>query len=58
MIYEYECTNCKHQWEAEQKISEDALTKCPQCEQETAKRLISVSSFILNGSGWARDNYK
>lgn len=57
MTYEYTCTNCNHNWEAEQKITEDRLTTCPNCKQETAKRLISGSGFILNGDCWARDNY-
>jgi putative FmdB family regulatory protein len=60
MIYEYECTNeeCKHQWEAEQSMTDPVLTHCESCQQETAKKLISKSSFVLKGSGWASDNYK
>ena len=57
MIYEYVCTNCKHEWEDEHSIKDPAKTTCPKCQQETAKRLISKSSFILNGGGWAKDNY-
>lgn len=57
MTYEYECIACNHQWEAEQSIKDNPLTTCPACKQETAKRLISKSSFILAGSGWAKDNY-
>jgi putative FmdB family regulatory protein len=57
MTYEYECIACNHQWEAEQSIKDNPLTTCPACKQETAKRLISKSSFILTGSGWAKDNY-
>ncbi len=59
MYYEYTCTNedCKHEWEEEQSIKDDSLTHCPKCQQETAKRLISKSSFILNGGGWAKSGY-
>ena len=54
MTYEYECTNpeCKHTWEEDQRISAQAISVCPQCKQQTAKRLISKSSFILVGDGW------
>lgn len=57
--YDYACTNnkCKHNWEEQQKITEDALTKCPKCKKKTAKRLISKSSFILDNSGWANTGY-
>lgn len=59
MIYEYCCTNpdCKHEWEDEHSIKEAAKTICPKCKQETAKRLISKSSFILTGGGWASSGY-
>ena len=52
MTYEYECTACKHTWEAEQKITAKPLRTCPECKKATAKRLISKSAFVLNGEGW------
>lgn len=57
--YEYQCQNkkCNHEWEEIQSISEEALQTCPVCKKETAKRLISNSSFILKGGGWAADKY-
>ena len=57
MTYEYTCTSCDHEWEAEQSIKDESLKVCPNCGKETAKRLISKSSFVLQGSGWAKDNY-
>ena len=58
MTYEYVCTACQHQWEAEQSISADPLTECPQCKQSTAKRQISGGQgFILKGGGWYADGY-
>jgi putative FmdB family regulatory protein len=54
MTYEYQCTDpaCQHTWEAEQKITEAPLKTCPACLKETAKRLISQGTFVLNGPGW------
>ena len=52
MKYEYTCTSCNHEWVAEQSIKDDALKTCPKCQQETAKRLISKSAFILRVGGW------
>jgi putative FmdB family regulatory protein len=56
MTYEYQCTDfaCQHQWEEEQRITEPASRRCPECGQETARRLISKTAFILNGPGWYR----
>jgi putative FmdB family regulatory protein len=57
MTYEYECKSCSYQFEAEQSIKDSPLTNCPCCKNDSLQRLISKSSFILKGSGWAADNY-
>lgn len=55
--YEYKCTDCGHVWETEQRVSDLPLTSCPVCGKETAKRLISLTSFVLAGGCWASDGY-
>ena len=30
--YEYACTSCGNEWEAEQSIKEDPLKDCPKCK--------------------------
>ncbi len=55
--YEYACSICQYQWESEASIKAPPETLCPKCQQESAKRLISSSSFVLNGGGWAREGY-
>jgi len=58
MTYEYVCTACSFEWEAEQSISEPALTTCPSCKAESAKRQVSGGQgFILRGGGWYADGY-
>jgi putative FmdB family regulatory protein len=58
MTYDYVCTACGHDWEAEQRITEDPLRDCPQCHEHTAKRQISGGQgFILKGGGWYSDLY-
>lgn len=58
MQYEYECTVCKNFWEEEQSIKDDPIKVCPECKNESAKRLISKSNFILAGGCWASDGYR
>lgn len=57
--YDYECSNagCDYTAEVIQTIKEDHLTFCPKCSTDSLKRLIGRTSFVLNGSGWAKDNY-
>ena len=57
ITYEYECTNCYHEWEEEQKIKDKPVKKCPKCNQDTAHRLISLGAFVLNGPRWEKDGY-
>ena len=53
--YEYVC-NGGHEFEAEQTMQEAPIERCPKCRR-LCKRLISTSSFILKGTGWAKDGY-
>ena len=56
-VYEYICKACDHEFEREQRISENPLKKCPECGAMKAKRLISRTSFVLKGGGWYSDLY-
>ncbi|HKA14054.1 MAG TPA: zinc ribbon domain-containing protein [Myxococcota bacterium] len=56
-VYEYACEKCKHEFEAEQRISDEPLRTCPKCRARKVKRLISRTSFVLKGSGWYSDLY-
>lgn len=51
-IYEYSCQSCDHKLEKMQKFSDPELIDCPECNQPKLKKLISLSSFHLKGSGW------
>ena len=60
--YTYECPICG-EFEYQHSIKEE-LEQCPLCAEKNCtsppkvKRLIAGGSgFILNGSGWAKDNY-
>jgi putative FmdB family regulatory protein len=55
--YEYECRACGHEFEREQRISEDPVRKCPRCGKDEVRRLISRTSFVLKGGGWYSDLY-
>ncbi len=55
-VYEYECRECNKVFEVQQKIADDPLSECPQC-QAPVKKLMSMSSFQLKGGGWYADGY-
>ena len=57
-IYEYRCQHCGHELEKLQRMSDDPLKDCPNCEQPELKRLISAAGFRLKGSGWYETDFK
>jgi putative FmdB family regulatory protein len=57
-IYEYRCEACGHEMEAIQKMSDPALTDCPECGQPSLKKLISAAGFRLKGGGWYETDFK
>ena len=57
-IYDYKCSNCEHQIEVIQKISDDPKTICPKCNKKSLSKLISAPSFRLKGSGWYETDFK
>lgn len=57
-IYEYRCEGCGHELEALQRISDDPLRDCPECETPRLKKQISAAGFRLKGSGWYETDFK
>lgn len=57
-IYEYQCQSCQHEFEILQKISDAALTECPECREPALKKKISAAGFRLAGSGWYETDFK
>jgi putative FmdB family regulatory protein len=53
--YEYQCQNCGT-FEATQRITDKAFSKCPTCKSKV-KKLISNTSFQLKGTGWYVTDY-
>ncbi len=57
-IYEYQCEHCEHKMEAIQRISDTPLKDCPECKQETLRKLVSAAAFKLTGTGWYVTDFK
>lgn len=56
-IYGYECTECGHQLEVLQSVSEPPLQVCPECSGRLRKLLYPVG-VIFKGSGFYTTDYK
>ena len=57
-IYEYKCEECEHTLEKLQKMSDDPLVDCPECNKPALKKMISAAAFRLKGGGWYETDFK
>lgn len=60
-IYEYECPKCKNTYEnicSGKQNNSNKVLFCSKCNKEfNMKKVISLSSFKLEGRGWSKDGY-
>mgnify|MGYP001168230880 FL=1 len=57
-IYEYQCEGCGHQFDIIQKISDEKLTLCEECNQHKLRKLVTSAGFKLKGTGWYETDFK
>lgn len=55
-IYEYQCKKCGKDFEVFQGISDPAVKSCKFC-RGAVRKMMSLSSFHLKGSGWYATDY-
>lgn len=57
--YDYICDACGHEWELFQKITDDAVKKCPECGKKKAVRQFGTGAAIMfKGSGFYETDYR
>lgn len=56
--YDYECTKCKHKFEAFQRMTEKPLFRCPKCNGKLKRLIGAGSGIIFKGSGFYATDYR
>ncbi len=57
--YEYHCEACGHEFERFQKMSDDAVTVCPQCgKKKVVRRISSGGGILFKGPGFYATDYR
>jgi len=56
-IYGYRCSKCGHQFEIQQRMSDEPVTTCPKCQGKLTK-VIYPTGVIYKGSGYYTTDYK
>jgi len=57
-IYQFQCDNCGHEFEAIMRVDSTWVEACPRCNQHSVKKIIGRSNFQLKGSGWYETDFK
>jgi putative FmdB family regulatory protein len=57
-IYGYACKSCGHTLDALQKMADEPLVDCPECNEPALKRQLSAPRFRLKGQGWYETDFK
>lgn len=56
-LYEFKCSECQQISEFHLKMSESYPTECPNCGENGLSKIISPTSFKLEGGGWFNQGY-
>jgi len=55
--YEYECKTCKNRFERFQKMTDPAVSECPECGG-SVRKLLHPPAIAFKGSGFYVNDYK
>lgn len=57
--YSYRCDHCQHTFDIFQTMHDEPVKTCPQCNQNTVRRLIhGGAGIIFKGSGFYCTDYR
>lgn len=55
-IYGYRCSKCGHQFEIQQRMSDEPLKVCPKCQGKLTK-VLYPAGIVFKGSGFYKTDY-
>ncbi len=56
--YTYHCDNCGVQFDQFQKFSDPPLTRCPECNKKTLRKVYSPVGIVFKGSGFYATDHR
>jgi putative FmdB family regulatory protein len=57
-IYTYRCENCGVQFERQQKFTDQPLTRCPECNHKTLRKVYTPVGIVFKGSGFYATDHR
>jgi len=57
-VYTYKCENCGIQFERQQSFTDQPLTRCPECNKKSLRKVYTPVGIVFKGSGfYATDHH-
>jgi len=57
-VYTYRCENCGIQFEQQQHFSDPPLTRCPECNKKTLRKVYMPVGIVFKGSGFYATDHR
>jgi putative FmdB family regulatory protein len=57
-IYTYRCENCGVQFEKTQKFTDAPLTRCPECNKKSLRKVYTPVGIVFKGSGFYATDHR
>jgi putative FmdB family regulatory protein len=57
-IYTYRCESCGIQFERNQKFSDAPLTRCPECNKKSLRKVYTPVGIVFKGSGFYATDHR
>lgn len=57
-LYTYRCENCGIEFDKQQKFSDQALTRCPECGKKSLHKVYSPVGIVFKGSGFYATDHR
>jgi putative FmdB family regulatory protein len=57
-LYAYRCENCGLQFDQSQRFTDSTLTTCPECGEESLRKLYQPVGIVFKGSGFYATDHR
>ena len=57
-IYLYRCESCGVQFERHQSFTDEPLKRCPECNKNSLRKVLTPAGIVFKGSGWYATDHK
>ncbi len=57
-VYTYQCENCGVRFERLQSFNDPALTRCPECNKKSLRKVYTPVGIVFKGSGFYATDHR